>query len=91
MAQNNYNGKWSDWIWKVSNGRWIVAENRDGTYFTKVTVDSCELGEIRGHNPLDLVAKGAQTYANPNAAIKSLKRVYNPEDASQARTEERPR
>jgi hypothetical protein len=85
MAQNEYNGKWKRWLHKVSNGRWIVAEERDGYWFTKNTTEDPGVIEIKGHNPLDLVAKGARTYANVNAAIKALRRVYNLEDASEAR------
>jgi hypothetical protein len=82
MAQNEYNGKWKRWLHMVSNGRWIVAEERDGYWFTKNTVENTGSIEIKGHNPLDLVGKGARTYANVNAAIKALRRVYDPPDGS---------
>lgn len=85
MAQNEYNGKWKRWLHKVSNGRWIVAEQRDGYWFSLNSVESPGEIELRGHNPLDLVAKGVRTYANINSAIKALKRIYEVEDASEAR------
>lgn len=88
MAQNEYEGKWKHWMHKVSNGRWIVAEQRGEYWFTKNTKEDTGKIEIKGHNPLDLVAKGARTYANVNAAIKALIRVYNPKNASEARPEE---
>jgi hypothetical protein len=88
MAQNEYAGKWKHWLHKVSNGRWIVAEQRGEYWFSKNTVEAPGKIEIKGHNPLDLVGKGTRTYANVNAAIKALRRVYNPPDASEARTEE---
>ena len=85
MAQNNYDGKWKYWIHKISNNRWIVAEKRGENWFSKNADLSPSQKEIPGANPLDLVAKGCKSYANVNAAIKALKRVYNPPDASQAR------
>lgn len=87
MAQNEYNGKWKRWLHKVSNGRWIVAEERGDYWFTKNTVVAPGSMEIKGHNVLDLVGKGGRTYANVNAAIKALRRVYDPPDASEARSD----
>jgi hypothetical protein len=88
MAQNEYHGKWSRWLHKVSNGRWIVAEQRGEYWFSKCAELPPSQEELRGHNVLDLVGKGCRTYANPNSAIKALRRVYNPDDASQARPKE---
>ena len=80
LGQNQYNGKWSRWIHKVSNNRWIVGEKRGEYWWTKNADLPPSQEELRGQNTLDLIAKGAKTYANPNSAIKALKRVYNPED-----------
>jgi hypothetical protein len=87
MAQNKYEGKWSQWIHMVSNGRWIVGEKRGDYWFSKNAELPVGQEEIRGHNPLDLVGKGAITYASPNTAIRALKRVYNPDEPSEARPE----
>ena len=87
MAQNEYNGKWKSWLHSVSNGRWIVAEECSGYWFTKNAVLPAGQEEIRGHNPLDLVGKGAITYSSPNTAIRALKRVYKIDESSEARSE----
>jgi len=86
MVQNKYEGKWSQWIHMVSNGRWIVGEKRGDYWFTK-NADLPEGQELRGHNPLDLVGKGTITYSSPNTAIRALKRVYNLDESSEARSE----
>ena len=85
MAQNKYEGKWKDWIHMVSTGRWIVAEECGGFWFTINAELPPGQEEIRGHNPLDLVGKGAITYSSANTAIRALKRVYKLDDASEAR------
>ena len=85
MTPQPYEGKWKRWMHQVSNGRWIVAEERGDYWFTKNIVEGPGSAEIKGHNPLDLVAKGARSYANINAAIKALQRVYYPPNASEAR------
>ena len=84
MAQNEYSGKWKRWIHKVSNGRWIVGEERDGYWWTRNHKGAAEL---KGHGPLDLVGKGTTTYASVNSAIKALMRVYDL-DAGETRTPE---
>ena len=73
---SEYEGKWKDWIHAVSNGRCIVAEKRGDYWFSKNSVDDPGEHEIRGHNPLDLVAKGVRTYASRESAVRAFKRVY---------------
>lgn len=83
MSREKYTGKWERWIHPVSNGRWIVAEERNGYWWTRNTdppTDGMSHG-IRGQNVLDLVGKGAKTYSTTKAAIRALKKVYDLTDA----------
>lgn len=83
MPTAAYLGKWKHWIHLVSNGRWIVGEKR-GEYWYSKNAKNLEFfqDELKGHNPLDLVAKGCLTYASTASAIKALRRVYNLDHAS---------
>ena len=85
----SYDGKYKAYVHPVSNGRYIVAEKRGKWWFTFVTKENPGTTEVQGYNTLDLVAAGARTYANVNAAIKAFRRWYNwDDDAREARPKE---
>ena len=55
---SEYDGEWKRWVHRVSNGRWIVGEQRGEYWFSKNTFESPGELEIKGHNQRDLVGKG---------------------------------
>ena len=68
--------KYDSWIHTVSNRRYIVAQERDGRWYSKNTATDPGNREVIGVSPLDLVAKKIRTYANWNAAVKAFRRLY---------------
>jgi hypothetical protein len=73
---SKYDGEWKHWVHRVSNGRWIVCQQRGEYWYSRNTVDPPGELEVKGHNQLDLVGKGIRTYATVHSAIRALKRVY---------------